>query len=180
MIRKILNKDNIIDYKNNNVTYKGKKIIITIDREYGSGGRYIATLLANKLGIKYYDDSIISLSSNIDEKSFIEKVYEQESCVIVCKYADYILKGKRNVISVFLYNSLENKIKRAINYYGLKKKRVLKKINKVNKKRKINYKNYTNRNWKDLTNYDLIINVDEHGIERTIDMINNYVIENIR
>ena len=37
-------------------TYKGKKIVITISREYGSGGRYVGELLAKNLGIPFYDN----------------------------------------------------------------------------------------------------------------------------
>ena len=34
------------------------KIVITIAREYGSGGRTIGEMLANKLGIHYYDKEL--------------------------------------------------------------------------------------------------------------------------
>jgi len=40
-----------------------KKVIVTIAREYGSGGRKIGSLLAQKLGIDFYDKEIISLSA---------------------------------------------------------------------------------------------------------------------
>ena len=36
------------------------KSIITIGRQYGSGGRYVATLLAEKLGIPYYDKQLLA------------------------------------------------------------------------------------------------------------------------
>lgn len=35
------------------------KRIITISREFGSGGRFIGEEVAKKLGIKYYDKEII-------------------------------------------------------------------------------------------------------------------------
>lgn len=38
------------------------KKIITIAREYGSGGRIIAQKVAEKLGIVYYDNEIIDLA----------------------------------------------------------------------------------------------------------------------
>ncbi len=37
-----------------------KQIVITISREYGSGGRYIGRLIADKLGIKFYDKDLIT------------------------------------------------------------------------------------------------------------------------
>ena len=43
---------------------KENKIIITVAREYGSGGRYVAKLLAEKLGLKFYDKDLIEIISN--------------------------------------------------------------------------------------------------------------------
>ncbi len=36
------------------------KSIITVGRQYGSGGRYVAKLLAEKLGIPYYDKELLA------------------------------------------------------------------------------------------------------------------------
>ena len=43
--------------------YNGKHIVITISREYGSGGRFVGKLVAQKLGVPFYDKEIISLSA---------------------------------------------------------------------------------------------------------------------
>ena len=55
--------------------------IITIAREYGSGGRLIAQRVAEKLGIFYYDNEIIDLAAR--ELGFdvdtIRKVSEEKS-----------------------------------------------------------------------------------------------------
>lgn len=40
-----------------------KKLVITINREYGSGGKKIGEKLSKKLGIPYYDDDIIKMAS---------------------------------------------------------------------------------------------------------------------
>lgn len=40
-----------------------KNIVITIGREYGSGGRYIGELVAKKLNIPFYDKEIINKTS---------------------------------------------------------------------------------------------------------------------
>jgi len=39
-------------------------MIITVAREYGSGGRYVAKLVAEKLGLKFYDKNLIEIISN--------------------------------------------------------------------------------------------------------------------
>ena len=45
-----------------------KSIIITIGREYGSGGKYIGELVSKKLNIPFYD------------KNLITKTYEKNNC----------------------------------------------------------------------------------------------------
>lgn len=45
--------------ESNNENVLDKPVIITIAREYGSGGRYIGKLVANKLGIKLYDKEFV-------------------------------------------------------------------------------------------------------------------------
>ena len=52
------------------------KRIITISREFGSGGRFIGAEVAKKLGIAYYDKNIIS---QIAEKSGLSPEYVQEN-----------------------------------------------------------------------------------------------------
>ena len=52
------------------------KKIITISREFGSGGRFIGKEVAKKLGIAYYDKDLIS---HIAEKSGLSAKYIQEN-----------------------------------------------------------------------------------------------------
>jgi putative MATE family efflux protein len=215
--RRSLNKKEKEEVSNteNNVTENistntNKNIIITIAREYGSGGRYVGKLLSEKLGIKLYDKSLISLVSDesglsaeyieeneqtingkllanfnsqyynnlsnddnlfIAESNAIKEIASKGSCIIVGRCADYILKNNDNVFSVFLYNSDESKVNRAVKYYGLNEKNALKEIQKINKSRENHYKYYTNKNWKDMSNYSLAINVDTFGVEKTADII---------
>lgn len=49
-----------------------KKLVITIGRQYGSGGRIVGRNLAEELGIHFYDEEILSLTS---EESAIGEVY---------------------------------------------------------------------------------------------------------
>lgn len=187
-----------------NNTYNGKHIVITISREYGSGGRFVGRLVAEKLGLPFYDKELISLSAkesglseeyvkmtdekkksasysnNNDDRLFIaeQKVIEKlakSSCVIVGRCADYILKDNKDAIKIFLYSDSKSKEKRAIKYYGLNSKTALRKIDKINKERAKHYKFYTNREWKDFSNYDLSFNVDKYGVEKTAENIINII-----
>ncbi|WP_455718842.1 cytidylate kinase-like family protein, partial [Anaerosporobacter sp.] len=49
--------------------------IITISRQYGSGGREIGEKLAKKLGIPFYDNELITRAAK--ESGFTESVFER-------------------------------------------------------------------------------------------------------
>ena len=185
-----------------------KNIVITISREYGSGGRYIGKLVAEKLGIKLYDKEFVEklaedtglsekyIEDNeqkrafleilnngyysglnnsddlfIKESQLIEEVANNESCVIVGRCADFILKDKENVLKIFIDSSIQDKINRATEYYKLDKNKAEKEITRINKLRANHYKYYTEREWKDPANYDICINSDSIGIESVANLI---------
>lgn len=50
------------------------KHIITISRQYGSGGRFIGKLLAEKLGIPLYDNELITLAAQ--KSGYSESIFE--------------------------------------------------------------------------------------------------------
>ncbi len=185
-----------------------EQMVITISREYGSGGRYIGRLIADKLGIKFYDKDFVAelaketglaeeyIENNeqkrtalaglnngyyvgldnsdelfIKEAELIKKVANKESCVIIGRCADFILKDKENVIKVFVYANQEDKIKRATEIYGLDKTKAEKEIKRIDKLRANHYKHYTEKNWSDHSNYDICINSDTLGVESSADLI---------
>lgn len=48
------------------------KLVITIERQYGSGGRIVGQKLAKELGIPFYDDEILSMTA---ERSAVGEQY---------------------------------------------------------------------------------------------------------
>lgn len=48
------------------------RLVITIERQYGSGGRIVGKRLAEELGIPFYDDEILSMTA---EKSAVGEQY---------------------------------------------------------------------------------------------------------
>lgn len=194
---KSLSKDReSVSYKDEEpkLTYKGKQIIVTIAREYGSGGRFVGQLLAKDLGVKFYDKELISLAAKesglsetyvgeederkttdyinnnddlifLAEQKVIKDIAKKESCVIVGRLAGHILKSKKNVLRVFIYNSEESKVERAVKYFGVPKKDALKTVRKINKDRKEYYKYYTETELNDMRNYDLCFNSDLMSVE---------------
>ena len=196
-------KDNISNYSKSD-----KNIIITLSREYGSGGRYIGRLVADKLGIKLYDKEFITkvaeetglseeyIEDNeqkrdaleilnngyysglnnsdelfIKESELIKEITDKESCVIVGRCADFILADHKNVIKVFIYSDMKDKIKRATEFYGLNKEKAEKEIKRIDKLRANHYKYYTEKEWSNHSNYDVCINSDTLGVEKTADLI---------
>ncbi len=191
-----------------------KKFVITVSREYGSGGRYVGRLIADKLGIKFYDkDLIIKLAEKtglseeyiesneeqrdplailnngfysglnnsdalfIRESELIRELASKESCVIIGRCADFILKDRKNVLKVFISGTMKDKIKRATKIYGIDEKDAEKEINKINKLRATHYKHYTGNEWLEASNYDICINSDLYGVEKTADIICDLVKE---
>lgn len=177
-------------------TKSDKKIVITIAREYGSGGRYVGKLLSEQLNIPCYDKELIYLTAKESglTKAYIEENEQQKksfspfysmdnelffaeskvikklaknSCIIIGRCADYVLEKNKNVYRVFLYNSDEAKVKRACKYYGLNKEKALAQIKKINKAREKHYNFYTNRKWTDMNNYDICLDVDALGLVNT-------------
>jgi len=107
----------------------------------------------------------------IKEAELIKKVADKGSCVIIGRCADFVLKDRENVIKVFVYSDKKDKIKRVTEIYGLEEEKAEKEINKINKLRANHYKYYTEREWKDYSNYDICINSDLLGVEKVADLI---------
>ncbi len=191
-------------------------LIITLSREYGSGGRYLGKLLANKLGINLYDkefitkiaketglseeyiknneqkrDALANLNNGyyfglnnadelfIKESEIIKDVASKKSCVIVGRCADFILKDNKNVLKIFVYSNMKDKISRATKYYGMNEETAEKEISRIDKLRANHYKHYTGNTWKDFTNYDICINSDALGVEKSADFIASIIKEKI-
>lgn len=176
--------------------------IITIAREYGSGGRYIGQLLAKQLQIPCYDKEIIALTAKNSgfKQSYIEQNEESKNqyygnddaifisqtkvikklakkpCIIIGRCASYVLKDQKNVLNIFLYNDYESKKNRVTKYYNIPKKDAKKLIIEKNKERAKYYKYYTENEWTDLKQYDLAIQTDLLGIEKTVDLLKNFVL----
>ncbi len=192
------------DEREENITEKIEKkkplngnIVITISREYGSGGRYVGQLLAKMLNINFYDEELIKIAAKetgfseeyikskeqkekgtynddelfLEESKIIKEKAEKESCIIVGRCADYILREKNNVLKIFLYSSLEDKVNRVVKYYKVPKEKAETQINKINKEREKHYKFYTGRQWKNFENYDLSLNVSILGVKETAEII---------
>lgn len=204
--------------------------IITISREYGSGGHTIGKLVAKTLNIPFYDREIIDMSAKDSGLSpdFIQKTEQNISsgwlytlllgasyaspgtsaiptntqstnvpladqvfnaqrkvilelaqkgpCVIVGRCADYILKhsdviNQDDVLNVFIYAPLEDKVKRAIEQKGLNPTTAEKEVKMIDKRRANHYNTFTERTWGNRSHYDLLLNSSLLGLEKSAELI---------
>ena len=182
------------------------KKIITISREFGSGGRFIGEEVAKKLGIKYYDKDIIGqiaeksgfspkyiqenaelspkkglfayafAGRDITGKSVEDMVYEaqrkvimeiaeKESCVIIGRNADFILKDRDDVLNVFIHGAESEKVKRICKLYHVTETDAIKMMTDIDKRRMTNYRFYTDQKWGMAGNYTLSLNSSVLGYE---------------
>lgn len=198
-------------------------IVITISRMYGSGGRTVAQMLSERLGIPYYDKDLIRLASedsgisealfaNADEKvkhstifriaksvyngelippeskdftsnrnlfnfqaKVIKKLAETESCVIVGRCAEYILRDYENVLSVFIHAPEDFCLEKAAEKHSMPLKELEEFVKRTNKQKEYYHEYYTGRNWADARNYDLCLDSSKLGFERCVEEIIAYM-----
>lgn len=188
--------------------------VITISRQYGSGGHAVGEQVAKKLGVAFYDSNLIDITAKesgftpeyVKEheqkltNSLLYKLYKQnyayvndsippqdmlfmvqtrvirdiaarESCVIVGRCADYILKGHPNSFNVFVHANNAFRMSRVITEYGADPEDAEKEMEKKDKERENYNEHYTGRKWADLKDYDLTIESSLFGIDITAAMI---------
>ncbi len=196
--------------------------VITIARSYGSGGRRMGKLLAEKLGYEFYDREILRIASDdsgISEELFTRadesarkplfriarQVYNGETippdsddfisndnlfryqakiirelastrnCVIVGRCANYILRGRDNVLNVFVTAPVADCVRRVMEVDGLDLEEAEKKIRKIDKRRADYYKYFTGRQWQDAALYDLCLNTGHMSDEKCVALVRAYM-----
>ncbi len=198
------------------------KIIITIGRQFGSGGREVGQKLAKALGIGYYDKELMAVAAResglcqevfekADERassglsyaftmgySFmgmftpytdilsndglfkfqsdaIRKLAETESCVLVGRCADYILRDDPACLSFFIHSSLENRIQRIVQRQEITVEQAKELLVKTDKSRAAYYNYYTNKAWGVASSYNFSIDVSVLGVEETVTFMKMFI-----
>ncbi|MBQ9808912.1 MAG: cytidylate kinase-like family protein [Ruminococcus sp.] len=193
-----------------------KKKIITIERQYGSGGSVIGKLAAEKLGLSYYNRQILEmtaekcgispeylesaeenvptsflysllLSANparsvedslplsdkvfLMESRIINEIAEKEdSFVLVGRCGSYILEEK-GCFSVYIYANPDDRLRRAIEEYGIPENKAEAIMKKADKRRETFYNVNTGKLWQDKDGYALCLNSSELGDELCAELI---------
>ena len=133
--------------------------IITIGREFGSGGRELGLRLSQRLGIAYYDQEIIS---EISRRTELSEQYRE-----------------MNPLRIFVYGDMETKLERCRKRTGSDEKmtdrEILSNIRKIDKNRSEYYGLYTGKVWGDKQSYDLCINTSKISVERASELLAEFV-----
>lgn len=192
-----------------------KNFVITIGRQFGSGGRDIGLRLSKLMQTGYYDRGLITeaarrsgLSSRMlereDEKtpgtfwhalsfgigfnnvfsqeSFfkiqsdtIKEIASRESCVIVGRCADYVLRENPRCFNIFLHAPLDTRAERVSGRMDIPLKQAVETINKIDKDRAAYYDFYTDKRWGYSSSYHLSVDSSLRGIEGTTLLIRDFV-----
>jgi len=110
------------------------------------------------------------------QKQIIENLAETESCVIVGKCADWVLRGRDNVVSVYIEAPRDFCIKRTMEHMGVTEGTASATIEHTDKYRADYYKYYTNGNyWTNPVNYDMTLNSEKVGVDNCVKVIKDYL-----
>lgn len=198
------------------------KIILTIGRQFGSGGREVGQRLAKKLGIAYYDKELMAVAakeSGLSEEFFekaderassglsyaftmgysymgmftpyndilsndglfkfqsdaIRKLAAEQSCVLVGRCADYILRDDPDCLSFFIHTTPEHRIQRILERQHITVEQAKELMVKTDKSRAAYYNYYTNKEWGVASSYNFSIDVSVLGVDDTVDFIKTFV-----
>ena len=106
------------------------------------------------------------------QAEIIKELAGNESCVIVGRCADYLLRDRPNVLRVFIHAPLEDRIKQQM--YVLPQKteaEVRRHVLTTDKKRADYYKRYTGSHWMSAEHFDISIDSSRHPGEEAVDII---------
>lgn len=110
------------------------------------------------------------------QKQIILNLAETESCVIVGKCADHILRGRDNVVSVYIEAPRDFCIKRTMENMNVSEDVAQATIAQTDKYRANYYQYYTHGNhWTNPINYDMTLNSEKAGIDCCVAVIKNYL-----
>ncbi len=107
------------------------------------------------------------------EKKIINRLADQGPGIFVGHCAGDVLKNRKGVLRIFITSDPEAKTKRIAEDYGLTGKEIENTAKRFDRKRATYYTATTGKNWKDFSNYDLVLNTGTLGLEKTVEILEN-------
>lgn len=109
------------------------------------------------------------------QAKIIRELAATRNCVIVGRCANYILRGRENVMNVFVTAPVSDCIRRVMQTDGLDLEEAEKKIRKIDKRRADYYKYFTGRQWHDAALYDLCLNTGHMSEKKCVELVRAYM-----
>lgn len=110
------------------------------------------------------------------QAEIIRNLAKTESCIIVGKCADYVLRNFDNVISIYIEAPRAACVKSVMSKMYISEEKANQLIKKTDKYRADYYNYYTGGNyWTNPVNYDMTLNSDRIGRDKCVEVIMNYI-----
>ena len=157
-----------------------EKLFLDINERIRSNGGFTGFLRGLRRSRQYIarnekfvsDDRLFEYQSQI-----IRNLADQESCVIVGKCADYVLKGRKNVVSIYIEAPRSFCLERTMQRMKVSADVAAATIENTDKYRADYYKYYTKGNyWTNPVNYDMTLNSEKVGIAGSVKIIEEYLV----
>ena len=116
------------------------------------------------------DDNLFNYQAKV-----IKDLASKETCVIIGRCADYVLKDYPNVVSVFIHADRKFCLDRSMERHSMTEKEMQKYIEKTDRYRADFYEYHTGHKWADARNYDLSLNSAKLGFEKCVEEIRSYI-----
>lgn len=140
---------------------------------------FLYSLVMDTYSLGYSSSSYADMPINhkvfLAQFDAIKKIADEGPCVMVGRCADYALEDRKDVINVFIYADMDQKIRRIAQKYDLTDAKAKDIIIKTDKKRASYYNYYTNKEWGDAKGYDLCLNSGKLGVYGTVKAILEYI-----
>lgn len=109
------------------------------------------------------------------QAKIIRELAATRNCVIVGRCANFILRGRENVINVFVTAPVVDCVRRVMANDGLNLEEAEKKIKKTDKRRADYFKYFTGRQWQDAALYDLCLNTGHMDERKCVAVVRAYM-----
>lgn len=170
-----------------NIKYYDKELLTIAAKESGLNENFIMandekatnsllySIVMGYTNLIKHDNGSFSVEelANKAQRDAVLSVAKKDSCVIVGRCADYILRDNKNVLSVFVSADNEYRINRVSKRENISLDKANEKIIKADKERKSYYNLQANGQWGEAKNYDLCLKVSKIGIDNAVNMIIN-------
>ena len=143
-------------------------------------GRYIANFLRRTPVSGILEPREKDFVSDINvfnlQAELIRILAQSESCIIIGKCADHILKDYKNVISIYIEAPRAACVESIMEKMHVSEERANQLIRSTDKYRAKYYSYYSGgKEWTNPCNYDLVLNSDRIGREKCVELIKKYI-----